>query len=73
MGVLLAAAWPRLGARARLAAGLAAGAFLGLVGWARLASGEHWPWDVLGGYLLGAAVAAGAAHVLRRTAPGADS
>lgn len=32
---------------------VAAAGFLALVGAARLASGEHWPLDVLGGYALG--------------------
>jgi undecaprenyl-diphosphatase len=73
LAVLLAAAWPRLGRGARTVAALAAAAFLALVGWARLISGEHWPWDVLGGYLLGAAVASAAAHVVRRGAPATDT
>ena len=53
IGVLLALAWRR--PAWRLPAALAGGALLLLVGLARVAVGEHWPADVLGGYLLGVA------------------
>jgi undecaprenyl-diphosphatase len=51
--LLVAAFAPRFGA-ARWLAIAAAAAFAGLVGLARIASGEHWPTDVLGGVFLGA-------------------
>jgi undecaprenyl-diphosphatase len=50
--LLVAAFAPRSGP-ARWAAIVAAVAFVGLVGLARIASGEHWPTDVLGGVFLG--------------------
>ncbi|MDG4827349.1 phosphatase PAP2 family protein [Asanoa sp. WMMD1127] len=48
--------WPRAGAAARLATCLAALAFALFIGWTRVALLAHWPTDVLGGYLLAAAV-----------------
>lgn len=54
LGLLLALlVWRRPGLR--LPATLASGAFLLVLGVARVASGEHWPSDALGGYLLGSA------------------
>lgn len=41
------APWPRRWLQ------LGCGVVIGLMGWARLAVGAHWPTDVLGGYLLG--------------------
>jgi undecaprenyl-diphosphatase len=41
--------------RHRLVATVLAVVFVALVGLARIASGEHWPSDVVGGYLLGSA------------------
>ncbi len=54
LGVLLALiAWDH--PRWRMPAVLVSVAFLLVVGAARVASGEHWPSDVVGGYLLGGA------------------
>jgi undecaprenyl-diphosphatase len=73
LGVLLATAWPRGGRTARTVAVLTAGAFLALLGLARLASGEHWPLDVLGGYVLGATAAIATRVSLRSGPPTASS
>ena len=54
--VLLAIAGWRPASRASAAVGIAA--YLLILGAARVASGEHWPSDVIGGYLLGAGWAA---------------
>jgi membrane-associated phospholipid phosphatase len=43
------------GARHRLSGTVLAVVLVTLVGLARIASGEHWPLDVVGGYLLGSA------------------
>ena len=57
MGGLIVAAFAWTGRRGavRLLAVLAGVAFAVLVGLARIASGEHWPTDVIGGLLLGVA------------------
>ena len=57
MGGLIAAAfaWEGRSRVARVAAALAGLAFATLVGLARIASGQHWPSDVIGGLLLGGA------------------
>lgn len=56
-GALLAALWLPHPLLRLLALALAA-----LVGFARIAAGEHWPWDVLAGMLLGSCTAAMAAY-----------
>lgn len=53
--------WPLLRRRGRVAAVLVAVAVVLLVGLDRVLLGAHFPSDVLGGYLLGAALAAGSA------------
>jgi undecaprenyl-diphosphatase len=67
----------------RIGAALAAVVLAVLMGLARIESGEHWPTDVLGAYLLGAAILAAVVAIpvrftesgpdLRRTAPLARS
>jgi len=55
-GLLVAAyAWPRRGRLARAAGVAVALTVVALVGVARVASGQHWPTDVVGGLLLGGA------------------
>jgi undecaprenyl-diphosphatase len=71
-GALLFVLWPRLSRPARLAAALAGVVLVGMVGASRVVLGAHWPSDVVGGVLLGAAwvVACGALMVSRRAAEG---
>ena len=56
VGVLVWLAWPSPRLRWPALAGGLVG--LGLMGLARVASGEHWPSDVIGGYLVGGIVLA---------------
>ncbi len=65
VGVLYVLLVVRAGARRAAVVTLAIAAVVALaaLGLARVASGEHWPTDVLGGYLLGAAVVSAAAAV----------
>ena len=66
-GTVLLLAWPTLRRRGALATALGSGLALGAVVImciARLAAGEHWPTDVLGGVLVGGAVVAAAVAVL---------
>ena len=67
VGVALLLAWPAL-QRRRLAAaaGLAA---VTLMGTARIASGQHWPSDVVGAVLLGGAIVAVLGAVLAAARP----
>jgi len=55
--------WPRAGGAARAATCLAAAAFALFIGFTRVALLAHWPTDVLGGFLLAAAVVPLAARV----------
>jgi membrane-associated phospholipid phosphatase len=61
VGLVYVLSRARLGTGARLAAQCAAVAGMLLVGWARIVLRAHWPTDVLGGLLLGAACAAAVA------------
>lgn len=55
-GLIVAAfAWTRRTGAMRFVAAVIGVAFVVLVGLARIASGQHWPTDVLGGVLLGVA------------------
>jgi membrane-associated phospholipid phosphatase len=55
-GLIVAAlGWRRRSAAVRVLAVMAGVAFASLVGLARIASGQHWPTDVLGGLMLGVA------------------
>jgi membrane-associated phospholipid phosphatase len=55
-GLIVAAfAWTGRGRAIRFVAVLAGVAFAAIMGLARIASGEHWPTDVIGGWLLGVA------------------
>lgn len=64
VGLLIAAfAWDRREARVR--ALTIGAAIVAIVGVARIASGEHWPSDVLGGLLLGGAWLSGCLFVAR--------
>ena len=65
LGVLALLLLPRVQGRYRLLAVLGLGSLLVVVGLARVTSGEHWPSDVLGGYLLAGAWLAFAAGALR--------
>lgn len=66
VGVAVLLAWPALRTRtwAATAAVLAAIAAALVMGVARIASGEHWPTDVLGAYILSGAMVALAAATL---------
>jgi membrane-associated phospholipid phosphatase len=55
-GLIVAAlGWRRRSTAVRVVAVVAGVAFASLVGLARIASGQHWPTDVLGGLMLGVA------------------
>jgi len=55
-GLIVAAiGWRRRSTGLRIIAVIGGVAFVGLVGLARIASGQHWPTDVLGGLMLGGA------------------
>jgi membrane-associated phospholipid phosphatase len=53
--IVAAVAWTGRSGAVRFVAALVGTAFVALVGLARIASGQHWPTDVLGGLLLGVA------------------
>ena len=61
MGLVYVLGRARLGTGARLTLQCAAVSGMLLVGWARIVLRAHWPTDVLGGLLLGAACAAAVA------------
>jgi undecaprenyl-diphosphatase len=70
---LVALVWPRADRRTRIVCCTLAGAGTALVGFTRLALGVHWPSDVLGGWLLAAAVLGGTTVLLELWRPGALS
>jgi membrane-associated phospholipid phosphatase len=66
LGLLLLALVPD--GRRRMLTGLGLGMVVAVLAWARVYPGFHWPTDVLGGVLLGTAVALPVVHLLRKTA-----
>jgi membrane-associated phospholipid phosphatase len=53
--IVAAVAWTRRPGPVRFVATIVGVAFVALVGLARIASGQHWPTDILGGLMLGVA------------------
>ncbi|GAA1985770.1 phosphatase PAP2 family protein [Kitasatospora viridis] len=70
---LVALVWPRVDRPARIACSAVAVAASLLVGFTRIALGVHWPSDVLGGWILAAAVLGGTTVAAELWRPGALS
>ncbi len=70
---LTALLWPRANRSGRITACALAGTVVALVGFTRIALGVHWPSDVLGGWLLAAAMLGAVTVTVQLCSPGALS